>query len=456
VKLSQPKFNWLRFNNKLFRSNQRRNRLRAPDGESDANYLHRRLEEKGWYYWYEHRASNNYRMGASGETVYKNTFSAQRKIIPYRPGRGHNSTQPRIYGVQSAIVVGPPGEEIHCDEYGRVRVQFHWDRMGSHDDKSSCWVRVSNTWAGSNFGAISVPRIGQEVLVQWLDGNPDLPIITGRVYNQANMPPWDLPNNKTQSGILSRSTQGGQYGHANALRFEDKKGEEQLWLHAEKDQLTEVEHDEDKWVGNDRRKTIDRDETNHIKRDRTETVDHDETITVHNNRQERVDHNETISIGDNRTEDVGQNETISIGANRTEDVGQNETLRVGANRTEHIGASHDETIGASMSLKVAISKNEMVGAASITTVGGLYALTVGAAMNTAVGLAQFEEVGLNKTVTVGKKIYIKAGDELEIEVGKSRLMMRADGRIEISGEEILIKGKKKVEVHGDDVDINPN
>lgn len=387
-----------------------------------------------------HEASNNYLQGNEGKTVYDNTFIAQRKIIPYRPGRGHNSKQPRRYGVQNAVVVGRPGEEIDCDEYGRVYVQFPWDRKGQYDHKSSCRVRVASTWAGSNFGAISLPRVGQEVLVTWVDGNPDLPIIIGSVFNQANMPPWELPANKTQTGILSRSTQGGHYAHANALRFEDKKGEEQLWLHAEKDQLTEVEHDEDKWVGNDRKKTIDRDETSHIKRNRSETVDNDESITIHHNRTERVDNDENISIG----------------ANRTEDVGRNETLHVGANRTEHIGANHDETIGANMTLKVALTKNEMVGAASTVSVGGAYALTVGAAMNTAVGLAQFEEVGLDKTVLVGRNLHLKAGDELKLEVGKSCILMRADGHIRISGVEVLTDATKKVEIHGDDVDINPN
>src|SRR5690606_6074162 len=113
------------------------------------------------------------------------------------------------------------------------------------------------------FGFMAVPRIGQEVLVQFLDGDPDKPIITGRVYNQANMPPWDLPANKTQTGILTRSSQGGGYDNANAIRFEDKKGEEQLWIHAEKNQDIEVENDETHWVGQDRSKTIDRDETSH-------------------------------------------------------------------------------------------------------------------------------------------------------------------------------------------------
>lgn len=386
-----------------------------------------------------HSAANNYHVRTTAESHYENRLSCIRKIIPYRAGRDHNSVETKIHGIQTATVVGPAGEEIHTDEYGRVRVQFHWDRAGSNDEKSSAWIRVATPWAGANFGMTSIPRIGTEVLIQFLDGNPNRPIITGMVPNASTMPPWTLPANKTQSGVLTRSTPGGSYDNANALRFEDKKGQEQLWLHAEKDQLTEVEHDEDKWVGNDRRKTIDRDETNHIKRDRTETVDRDETITVHNNRTERVDHNETISIGDNRTEDVGKNETISIGANRTEDVGNDETISIGGSRNVTVGRMKTETIAL----------------AKMLTIGGAYQTTVGAAMNTSVGLMQAEQVGLSKSVVVGQKISFTAGDEFRIEVGDSMFVMKKDGRIEITGKEIIIKGSKKVEIHGDDVDTNP-
>ena len=370
-----------------------------------------------------HSACNNYHATGALPAQYSNTLTCIRKTIPWRPGRGYNSTEPKLYGLQTATVVGPAGEEIHTDEFGRVRVQFHWDREGQFDDKSSAWVRVATPWAGANFGMTSIPRIGTEVIVQFLDGNPDRPLITGMVPNAQTMPPWPLPDNKTQSGILSRSTPGGAYSNANAIRFEDKKGAEQLWLHAEKDQLTEVEHDEDKWVGNDRRKTIDHDETTHVKHDRTETVDHDETITVHNNRKERVDHNETISIGDNRTEDVGKNETIDIGGTRNVTIGH--------------------------------MKIETVGLAKIVTIGGAYQTSVGAAMNTTVALMQAEQVGLSKSVTAGQKISFTAGEEFRIEVGASTFVMTQDGRIEISGKEIIIRGSKKVELHGDDVDTNP-
>ncbi|CAJ0780759.1 Actin cross-linking toxin VgrG1 [Ralstonia mannitolilytica] len=370
----------------------------------------------------KHSVSNNYETGQSQKSEYRNALVCIRKKIPWRPGRGFNSTEPKIYGPQTAIVVGPKGEEIHTDEYGRVRVQFHWDREGGYNEKSSAWVRVASTWAGSNFGFVAIPRIGQEVIVQWLDGNPDRPLITGRVYNQDNMPPWELPANRTQTGILSRSSQGGGYDNANALRFEDKKGAEEVWLHAEKDQRIEVEHDESHWVGHDRSKTIDHDETVHVKHDRTETVDNNETITVHGNRTERVDHNETISIGDNRNEDVGQNESISIGANQTVTIGQNQA--------------------------------ETVAIAKALTVGAGYAVTVGGAMNTAVGLAQFEEVGLSKTVMVGQSYTTRAGKVFEVKVGKSSLRMDEAGNITLTGVKLKIEGSGSVQVNGKDVDVN--
>ncbi|WP_354684941.1 type VI secretion system tip protein TssI/VgrG [Cupriavidus necator] len=371
-----------------------------------------------------HTISNNYETRESRKSDYSSSLTCIRKKIPWRPGRGFNSTEARIYGLQTAIVVGPKGEEIYTDEYGRVRVQFHWDREGGYNEKSSAWVRVASTWAGSNFGFVAIPRIGQEVLVQWLDGNPDRPLITGRVYNQDNMPPWELPANKTQTGILSRSTEGA-YGNANALRFEDKKGAEEVWLHAEKDQRIEVENNESHWVGHDRSKTIDHDETVHVKHDRTETVDNNETITVHNNRAERVDHNETISIGENRTEDVGQNETVKIGDNRS--------VTIGGNKTETI----------------AMAKAETIGLAKALTIGLGYQVSVGGAMNTTVALAQFQQIGLSKQTLVGKSYHITVADQFTVTVGKSVLTMKSDGTITLNGHTLSVGTSGEQVYHAD-------
>src|SRR5258706_6033716 len=234
---------------------------------------------------------------------------------PFRCAR--ITPKPLIQRPQTAIVFGKSGEEIWTDKYGRVKVQFHWDRYGKADENSSCWVRVSHAWAGKKWGTFNVPRIGQEVIIEFLEGDPDRPIITGRVYNAEQMPPYALPDNMTQTGIKTRSSMNGTPDNFNEIRFEDKKGSEQLFVHAEMNQDIEVEKDETHWVGHDRKKTIDNDETSHIKHDRTETVDNNETITVHGARTETVDKDETISIHANRTETVASNETISIGGNRT-------------------------------------------------------------------------------------------------------------------------------------------
>ncbi len=369
-----------------------------------------------------HTASNNYQNGGSEPSHYENRLTCIRKQIPWRPGRGYNSVEPKMYGLQTAIVVGPKGDEIHTDQYGRVKVQFHWDRVGKLDERSSAWLRVATAWAGSNFGITSIPRIGSEVLVQFLDGNPDRGLITGMVPNAHNMPPWDLPANQTQSGILSRSTPNGSYANANALRFEDKKGREQLWLHAERDQLTEVEHDEDKWVGNDRRKTVDHDETTHIKHDRTETVDNDETITVHNNRTEQVDKNETIGIGGNRSK--------TIGKNRKDEIGKNWSTYVARMKTETVGMAYMQNVG--------MGRMENVGLA--------YNLNVGTLMATV--------VGINQITKVGKTISITAGDELSITVGLARLKMTADGKVFINGSQVSVDATGPVQISGNDVDIN--
>ncbi|HXI29321.1 MAG TPA: type VI secretion system tip protein TssI/VgrG, partial [Vicinamibacterales bacterium] len=336
---------------------------------------------------------------SGGGTDYRCAFVAMPSSQQFRPRR--STPKPFVQGPQTAVVVGPAGEEIYTDKYGRVKVQFHWDRYGKKDDKSSCWIRVSHPWAGKGWGAVATPRIGQEVIVDFLEGDPDQPIITGRVYNAEQMPPWGLPGNKTQSGFLTRSSSGGSPANANAIRFEDKAGSEQVWIHAEKNQDIEVEHDETHWVGHDRTKTIDHDETSHIKHDRTETVDNNETITVHGQRTETVDKNETITIHQNRTETVDANETISIGGNRTISVSKNETATVTLTRTHTVGINEAITVGAAQEITV--------GAAQTITVGAVQAISVGANQSTNVGAAQSNTIGAAQSTTVGAARSIDVG-----------------------------------------------
>ena len=269
---------------------------------------------------YEIRSEGYETGGSSGEEeTFWCDFNAVESHTHYRALR--STPKPTVQGPQTAVVVGPSSDEIYTDKYGRVKVQFHWDRYGKHDENSSCWVRVSQVWAGKRWGAIHIPRIGQEVIVDFLEGDPDQPIITGRVYNADQMPPYDLPGNKTQSGFKSRSSKSGTPDNFNEIRFEDLKGQEQIYIHAEKNQDNIVENDETTEVG----------------RDRTEHVGHDETITIDNDRTEEVKNNEKIKIGNDRTENVGNNETIKIGKNMSITVGKNTLIDSGDSITIKTG-----------------------------------------------------------------------------------------------------------------------
>jgi type VI secretion system secreted protein VgrG len=396
--------------------------------------------------------------GAGGDL--QSSFSAQPSKQTFRARR--RTPKPFVQGPQTALVVGPSGEEIFTDKYGRVKVQFHWDRLGKKDEKSSCWVRVSSPWAGKSFGFVQLPRIGQEVVVDFLEGDPDQPLITGRVYNAEQMPPWELPANATQSGVLTRSSKGGAYANANALRFEDKKGSEQLWLHAEKNQDIEVENDETHWVGHDRTKTIDHDETTHVKHDRTETVDNNEKITIGVDRTENVGNNETITIGVNRTESVGSNETISIGSNRSITVGGSETATVAVQRTHAVGANESIAIGAAQEIAIGAAQAVAVGAAQTVTVGANQSTSVGGDQSTDVSKSRSINVGGDQSTNVskgrtanvsnddslkvGKNLVIDAGDSVTIKTGSASITMKKDGTITIKGQDISIDGSGKINV----------
>ena len=226
---------------------------------------------------------------------YSTSFELHPTSEVYRPQR--TLSKPHTKGPQSAIVTGPAGQEIWTDKYGRVKVQFGWDRYGKNDENSSCWVRVSYPWAGKGFGGIQIPRIGQEVLVDFKNGDPDLPIIVGRTYNQDTMPPWGLPGAATQSGFYSHTIGGGP-ANANALRFEDKPGGEEVWLHAEKDQRIEVNNNESHWVGNNRLKVIDKTETAIIGEERSLTVQMDDTSLAGQNKTIQAVQNLRLAAGD--------------------------------------------------------------------------------------------------------------------------------------------------------------
>jgi type VI secretion system secreted protein VgrG len=362
----------------------------------------------------------DFRSGGDPGLAYTSSFTGTPYDIPYRPAR--STELPRAYGYESAVVVGPAGDEIYTDQYGRVKVQFFWDRKGKKDDKSSCWVRVSTVWAGKGWGAISTPRIGQEVLVAYLNGDPEDPIVVGRVYNAEQMPPYALPANKTQSGMKTRSTLGGTADNFNEIRFEDKKGSEELYIHAEKDKNIVVENDRSKKVGHDN----------------TESIGNDETIKVGNDQSIDVAKDQTTKIGKNRTETVGADESVKVTSNRTHVVGENEKVTVGKNMTISVSDNRELTVGKDLT--------EQVNGALALTVDKDSAVTV----------------GKNHGLTVDKKITIKAGDVLTIEsdkevlikTGSASIHMKSSGDIEIKGNKIQVKADGDLVLKGSKIAAN--
>lgn len=233
--------------------------------------------------------------GGNGSAQFHGNLSCIDAQQSFRPVA--STQRPIVKGPQTAVVVGPAGEEIWTDQYGRVKVHFYWDRHDQSNENSSCWIRVSQAWAGKNWGSMQIPRIGQEVIVSFLEGDPDRPIITGRVYNAEQTVPYDLPGNATQSGMKSRSSKGGSPANFNEIRMEDKKGEEQLYVHAER------------------------------------------------NMDSVVEQNETLSVGANRTQSVGQMEQITIGASRLRAVRFDDVVMVGASKSDSVGISYLLEVG---------------------------------------------------------------------------------------------------------------
>ncbi|CAN7465841.1 type VI secretion system tip protein TssI/VgrG [Rhizobium sp. LjRoot30] len=343
--------------------------------------------------------------GSGGEPSYKNRFTG---AISTQPARSPLPVpRPIARGPVTAKVVGASQEEIHTDKYGRIRVQFFWDRYGKNNEQSSCFIRVAQSMAGSAWGSMFIPRVGMEVVVQFLDGDPDRPLVTGAVYNADNMPPWALPENMTKSGLLTRSTKDGQVANANELSFEDKKGSEKILFHAEKDFTREVENDDVLDVGHDQTRTI--------KNDRTSTItEGNDTFTIKKgNRVEKIETgNETLDIDKgNRTTTLGQgNDTLTLSqGNRTATLDKgNDALTVSmGNRTTTVDKGDDT-------------------------------LTV--------------SLGNQTTKASAGKILLEAGQGITLKCGSSTIELTPAG-INIKAVQITIKGDAKAGLQAPMVDV---
>ncbi|CAN7683419.1 type VI secretion system tip protein TssI/VgrG [Mesorhizobium sp. LjRoot246] len=394
--------------------------------------------------------SAEYRLFDPGYRAHADVDSENFKMIlglaptalPYRPPR--ITPRPIMRGPQTATVVGPSGEEIFTDKYARVKVQFHWDRLGKKDQNSSCFVRVSQTWAGSGWGFIQIPRIGQEVIVDFIEGDPDLPIITGRVYNASQMPPYGLPGSATQSGWKSDSSKGG--GGYNELMFEDKAGSELVNFQAQKDHNLLIKHDRTKLV----------------QHDQSDRIDHDAKHSVGHNLDEDVGNNKAVKVGVDQTTNIGSNDTETVGANRSLTVMANETIHVVSNSTENIDANHTQTVGIVQTVTVGAARVDTVGAAEQRTVGGLQSNTIGATRSVTVGISQSHsigtsdswDIGASQSVKIAADQGVKIGGSLMAEVAKTRTFkIGADDSTQIGGAHEIKVAKKSLTEVGDDAAI---
>lgn len=364
-------------------------------------------------------------------------FRVNLEAIPAdRPFRAARLTpRPIVQGPQTAVVVGPSDQEIYVDDFARVKVQFHWDRYGKRDENASCWIRVSQPWAGQGYGCMNIPRIRQEVIVDFLEGDPDRPIINGRVYNGDSLPNASnagrdgKPGNSKPSGIgqaammtsfKSSSTPGG--GGSNEITMNDSAGAEGMFIKAQKDEIHNV--------GNDREDTVGNNESCKVGNDRERFVGNNEAVDIGNDQSLHVKNNRTKAVDNNESETIGVNKSIKVGSNHDEKIGSNMSLNVGSNKTEMVAIASAETIGAVKALSV----------------GAGYQVSVGASMNTTVALTQTEQVGLIKHTLVGSKY--------TIEVGSASITLESGGKVTIKGSEFLFEASGPVKINGSVVDIN--
>ncbi|WP_278413975.1 type VI secretion system tip protein TssI/VgrG [Stutzerimonas kunmingensis] len=273
----------------------------------------------------EESITNNVDTGDGFAQGYRNRFSATPWDIPFRPPLNH--PKPKVLGSQTAVVTGPAGEEIHCDEYGRVRVQFHWDREGLADDKTSCWLRVSSSWAGDRYGGITIPRVGMEVLVTFLEGDPDQPLVTGCLYHKEHQVPYDLPANKTRTVFKTLSSPGG--GGYNELRIEDRKGAEQIYIHAQRDWDENIEHDQKIRVGHERHDTVEANSYSEFRAEEHLAVAGDRKVEVKPDDHLTVAHTQHIKLGTAHLTKAGREIHLKAGQKMVIEAGIELTLKAG-------------------------------------------------------------------------------------------------------------------------------
>lgn len=352
-----------------------------------------------------HRASDSSYLVSEGNRdesesgdAYRNEFRCIPEKVTFRPPL--KTPKPSIDGVQTAVVVGKPGDEIYTDKYGRIKLQFHWDRYGSKNEVSSCWVRVATQWAGKKWGTIAIPRVGQEVVVTFLNGDPDQPLVIGSVYNNAHKPPFDLPGAKTQSGMKSNSSKGGS--NYNEISIDDKAGAEAITIHAAKDFNYNVGNNMGgSTTGN-----------------ASASVDGNSSDSVGGDRSLSVGGNQTLSVTGNRTADISGNETQTVGGNQDITIAGDETVST-TNKTHNISAKH--TVNASDQIFSVGSSQEFSASSQKFSISGK--------QNFQAGTQEFNVSG--KASISASEIELSATSKITLSVGGSVITIDA-GKIEIT------------------------
>jgi len=336
---------------------------------------------------------------------FKCSFTAIRKTEQFRAES--ITPVPFVHGPQTAIVVGPSGDEIHTDEYGRIKVQFHWDRYGNSDENSSCFIRLAQNWAGKNWGAVTLPRIGQEVVVEFLEGNPDRPIIIGSLYNADNKPPYALPTNMTMTVMKSNSSKGGE--GFNEIRFEDKKDSEQIFVHGQKNFDKRILNDSFAWIGNDHHLQVINDRKEKVDNDKHETVGRDHIETIERDHNLTIKGKEAIKITDSHSQTVEGDVIQVYKSNHSEEVtadyflkGDNICIEAGTNITIKVGDSYIAiessgiTIGTTGDIELLADgdiTNESGGDTNVTAEGNIALKSTGDTTIAATGSGEFAADG---------------------------------------------------------------
>ena len=357
---------------------------------------------------------NGYKYGSGGggeeegSELYTCSFTAIDSTKPFRAAR--ITPKPLIQGPQTAIVVGPSGEEIHTDQYGRVVVQFPWDRYGKADENSSCWVRVSQAaWAGKSWGSFHIPRVGQEVIVEFIGGDPDLPLVTGNVYNAVTTVPIPLPDGKTKTGWKSNSSKGGN--GSNEIEFEDKAGSELVWIQAQKDHAVNVKHDRVEKIGNDR------------------------SLHVINNKYEKVDANRHEAVGVSHFEKISSDHNLNVGGKQAIEIGDSQSIKIKGKLI------HETTDDAS----------EKFSGKLYTSVTGDLVIESAASITIKVGGTS---IAMDSSSINLKADQITIEGDTQVQVTTKKAVVNGSVEVQVAGAAVQITGSNATQIKGGSVTIN--